>query len=141
VDYCQPKAFCVLAADGKTCQANPKVPDSLQDEAQLICAGAGRLKTGNQPQIAGKDVDCPLFQFVPGPKLPGCIGVKVTLGSGTQFQADDMNHQPTACCFPDQAGQGWNVALSRSSNDIAGACSTTSIPNKQFCSAVVQCDN
>ena len=49
-DYCQPKAFCMLAADGKTCQANAKVPGSLQDEAQLICAGAGRLKTGNQPR-------------------------------------------------------------------------------------------
>jgi hypothetical protein len=141
-DYCQPKAFCKLAGDGKTCQSSLDKNNPLFDESQLICAGAGPLKTGNQPQIAGKDVDCPLFQFEgPTGKLPGCIGVKVTLGDDTQFKADDMNHQPRACCFPEEAGQGWNVAFSRSSNDIAGTCSNTPIPNAQFCSSVVACDN
>jgi len=140
-DYCQPKAFCKLAGDGKTCQPSLAQTDPLYDEAQLICAGAGPLKTGNRPQIAGKDVDCPLFQFDgPTGKLPGCIGVKVTLGNSSQFQADDMNHQPAACCFPSEADQGWNVAFSRATA-VAGTCSNTPIPNPQFCSSVLACDN
>jgi hypothetical protein len=140
-NYCQPKAFCKLADDQKTCQPSLTPSDPLYKEAQLICAGAGPLKTGNRPQIAGKDVDCPLFQFDgPTGKLPGCIGVKVTLGNSSQFQADDMNHQPRACCFPGEADQGWNVALSRSS-DNAGTCGNTPIPSAQFCSSVVACDN
>ena len=104
---------------------------------------SGTPQDGEPTQIAGKDVDCPLFQFDgPTGKLPGCIGVKVTLGNDTQFKADDKNHQPRACCFPDGADQGWNVAFSRSSNAIAGTCSTTPFPDKpQFCSSVVACDN
>src|SRR5262249_41224609 len=120
-DYCQPKAFCKLAGDGKTCQPSLDKNNPLYEEAQLIFAGAaacdpthpcrtgqacvdGFCTPGDRAQIAGKDVDCPLFQF-PGPtgKLPGCIGVKVTLGNNNQFQADDMNHQPAACCFPSEA--------------------------------------
>jgi hypothetical protein len=142
-DYCQPKAFCKLADDQKTCQPSLAATDPLYEEAQLICAGAGPLKTGNQPQIAGKDVDCPLFPPVVGQSnIPYCIGVRVTLGNNSQFQADDKNHLPRACCFPDQADQGWKVALSRSNKDIAGACDNTPDGQPaQFCSAVVACDN
>jgi len=157
-DYCQPKAFCKLAGDGKTCQSSLDKNNPLYGESQLICAGAadcdpthpcrtegqqcvgGFCTPGDRAQIAGKDVDCPLFPPVAGQKnVPFCIGVRVTLGNSSQFQADDMNHQPRACCFPED--KDWNVKLKGSGNDIAGTCSTTPIPDAQFCKAVVACDN
>src|SRR5262249_47880363 len=100
-DYCQPKDFCEFKS-GK-CQSSLLQADPLFAESQLICEGAGPLTNGIvRTKITGKDVDCPLFQFNVNDKrkLPGCIGVKITLGNSSQFQADDENQQPRACCFP-----------------------------------------
>jgi len=117
-DYCKPKEFCQLVSG--TCKSSLNTSDPLYELSQQIC--------GN---IAGKDIDCPLFQF-PGPtgKLPGCIGFKITLGNSTQFTADDVNRRPASCCFPET--DLWNVAMSP--QPIAGACSDTVVPTPQFCS-------
>ena len=97
-DYCKPKDFCKLV--GATCQSSLDVNDPLYNESQRICQN-----------IAGKDIDCPLFQFSgPSGKLPGCIGFKITLGNSAQFAADDVNRRPGPCCFPDKLP--WNAALS-----------------------------
>ena len=117
-DYCRPKEFCQLA--GGSCQTSLDPSDPLHDVSQQICAN-----------IAGKDIDCPLFQF-PGPTgmLPGCIGFKITLGDSTQFGAYDVSRRPVPCCFPQTP---WNVALSPQNAEIATACSNTVIPDPQFC--------
>ncbi|MFZ0927160.1 MAG: hypothetical protein WAN11_01065 [Syntrophobacteraceae bacterium] len=117
-DYCRPKEFCQLV--GGTCQTSLDPSDPLHDVSQQICAN-----------IAGKDIDCPLFQF-PGPTgmLPGCIGFKITLGDSTQFGAYDVNRRPVPCCFPQTP---WNVTLSPQNAEIATDCSNTVIPDPQFC--------
>jgi hypothetical protein len=117
-DYCKPKEFCQLV--GSTCQSSLDSSDPLYALSQQIC--------GN---IAGKDIDCPLFQFPEGPRmLPACIGFKITLGNSTQFTANDVNHQPAPCCFPDTGL--WNVTMNPQPE--AGACSDTLVPGPQFCS-------
>jgi hypothetical protein len=117
-DYCKPKAFCQL--NGATCASSLNPSDPLYDISQQIC--------GN---IAGKDIDCPLFQFSgPTGMLPGCIGFKITLGDSTQFAANDVNHGPDSCCFPQT--DLWDVTMSP--QPIAGACSDTDVPGPQFCS-------
>ncbi len=134
-DYCKPKDFCKLS--NGTCVSSLDASDPLYNESQRICE-----------TIAGKDVDCPLFQFasvpipppnVPNLKLPGCVGFKVTLGSTGQFAADDGNHQPGACCYPQTQGQPptpspWNVTVTNQHFDIAGTCNNTVLPVPQFCS-------
>ncbi|MGA2404549.1 MAG: hypothetical protein ABSG91_23070, partial [Syntrophobacteraceae bacterium] len=119
-DYCKPNDFCKLV--GATCQSSLDANDPLYEESQRICQN-----------IAGKDIDCPLFQFTGPPgKLPGCIGFKITLGNSTQFAAYDVDHRPGSCCFPKTPS--WNVALSPQDADIADACSNTDVPDPQFCS-------
>jgi len=117
-DYCRPKEFCQLV--GGTCQTSLGPSDPLHDISQQICAN-----------IAGKDIDCPLFQF-PGPtgKLPGCIGFKITLGNSTQFGPHDVNYKPFPCCFPKTH---WDVALDPQNAEIATDCSNTVVPDAQFC--------
>jgi hypothetical protein len=119
-DYCKPKAFCRLV--DSSCKTTLPDGDPLHDVSQAICS-----------KIAGKDIDCPLFQF-PGPSgmLPGCIGFKITLGDSVQFGPYDVNHSPGSCCFPDTAL--WNVALThRNPDDLTDACRDTVIPPSQFC--------
>ncbi len=121
-DYCKPNDFCTLV--NGACQSSLDTNDPLYKESQRICG-----------TIAGKDIDCPLFQFQGPPgKLPGCVGFKVTLGDSTQFMADDLDHQPKPCCFPKD--QLWNVELTRAKTtpvNIAGSCHDTVIPKPQFC--------
>jgi len=118
-DYCRPKSFCKLV--NGTCQSSLGTNDPFHNESQRICE-----------TVAGKDIDCPLFQFNgPTGKLPGCVGVKVTLGDSSQFIADDIDHRPDSCCFPKE--QPWDVKFNRAEFDTAGSCITTVIPNPQFC--------
>ena len=116
-DYCRPKEFCQLV--GGTCQT------SLT--RAILCT---MYRSKFAPNIAGKDIDCPLFQF-PGPTgmLPGCIGFNITLGDSKQFGAYDVNHRPVPCCFPQT--DLWKVTMSP--QPIAGACSDTIVPGPQFC--------
>ncbi len=118
-DYCQPKSFCKLL--GGKCQSSLDKNDPFYDESRGICE-----------TVAGKDIDCPLFQFntTPTGKLPGCIGVKVRLGDSNQFQADDAD-LPAPSCFPKQPWEDGN--LTRQQPNIAGSCSNTVIPTPQFC--------
>jgi hypothetical protein len=138
-DYCQPNEFCILNS-GKCVSALVQA-DPLFAESQLICEGAGPLANGVvRTKITGKDIDCPLFDFGGPPKLPGCVGVKITLGD--KFQADDQNHQPAPCCFPADPPSLWNVALSRTKPDIAGTCSNTPDGQPaQFCDSTLACGN
>jgi hypothetical protein len=51
-DYCQPKDFCALV--NGTCQSSLATNDPFYNESQRICE-----------TVAGKDIDCHLFQFGP----------------------------------------------------------------------------
>src|SRR5262249_1879856 len=142
-DYCQPKDFCEFKS-GK-CQSSLQQADPLFAESQLICEGAGPLSNGVAgTKITAKDIDCPLFQFnvEDKRKLPGCIGVKITLGDNTQFQADDQNQQPRPCCFPNNPNDPklWNTPFTRATAK-AGMCINTPIGEPpQFCDQVMACD-
>ncbi|MGI0025500.1 MAG: hypothetical protein ACREA4_10215, partial [Nitrososphaera sp.] len=65
-DYCKPSSFCKLV--GNTCQSSLPTNDPFHPESLNICG-----------TWAGKDIDCPLFQFSgPTGKLPGCLGFSLT---------------------------------------------------------------
>ena len=119
VDYCQPKEYCQFA--GGKCQSSLGANDPLYSVSQSICEN-----------IAGKDIDCPLFQFDgPTGKLPGCIGFKITLGNSTQFVANGEDKRPATECF--RADQVWNVPWTLAVPPLAGSCFYPPLDPLKFC--------
>ena len=85
---------------------------------------------------AGKDIDCPLFEFNgKRRKIPGCLGIAITLGNETQFIADDEpapNEEPYASCFSNV--EPWNVIELIDAGNIAGeGCRNQNIDPRKFC--------
>jgi hypothetical protein len=122
-DYCKPKSFCQL--DGSSCKSSLSSSDPFHEVSQFICEN-----------FAGKDIDCPLFNFG-GPnsgRLPGCLGFAVTLGESSQFMADDKDRRPPTTemdCFP--KNMDWNVPWTSVDESLAGSCANQKPPDAKFC--------
>lgn len=131
-DNCQPESFCALDdpnAPAPNCVCSSELMAS-DPELYQECVDGNICGTWG-----GKDVDCPLFLFSPGPgiprEIPGCLGFSIKMDS-RQFNANSADHLPNSMCFPEM--QPWNVNFTRAAPDIAGpACENTPNPDPEFC--------
>jgi len=154
-DSCQPKTFCEWEGgekktNDKLCHCSETLKKDNPALFQECTGGKQDIKPGTPDPIcqwAVRDVDCP---------AGGCLGFRVTLGSG--FAADGTDHRPTAQCFPqkvcqhqptqscttdsDCGGLGvgpcisipdWNTGFINADAPLAGTCFNPQLNDSAFC--------